>query len=121
MPTCVIDEGVETPMPGLDRFKRLLNRLVAGDVKLDRFNGVGRLRTLRVKPLNRLFSSLQRSATNDNMEGFSGAHECLDGLVANVLVPAGDEDDFGCCGCHGVVWFRFGKVMEYLLSSDLVL
>lgn len=56
--TSVVDKDVNVPWPGLDLLESLLDRLVAGDVNLDRFNDIGRRWTFCMKGLDRKLSLL---------------------------------------------------------------
>ena len=93
MHTSVIYKDVNVASTGLDLLKGLLDRLVAGDIDLDCFNSAGRLWTFLVKSLDRKLGLLQRAAAEEDMVGLVGLQKRLDGLVANAVVAAGDENN----------------------------
>ena len=93
MHTSVIDEGIDVPWTGLDLLESLLDRLVTGEIDLDRFNGVGRLWTLLVEGLDRKLGLLQRTTAEKNMVGVIGLQKRLDGLVADASIASSDEDN----------------------------
>ena len=100
MHTSVVDEGVDVAWTGLDLLESLLNRLVTGEINLDRFNGVSRLRTFLVEGLDRKLGLLQRTTAEKNVVGHVGLQKRLDGLIANAIVAAGDENNLWgrhCC------------------------
>lgn len=41
MHTSVVDEGINLPWTGLDLLGSLFDWIVTGEIKMDRFNGVG--------------------------------------------------------------------------------
>ena len=88
------------PGTGLDLLESLLDRLVTGEIKMERFNGVGRPWTFLVEGLDGKVELLQRTTTEKNVVGPVGLKQGLDGLVANATVAAGDENNFWgshCC------------------------
>jgi len=91
--TSVVDEGVETPWTGLDLFESLLDRLVAGEIELDRFNGVGRLWAFFVEGFNRKLALLRRPTAEDDVLGLVRLQKRLDGLIADTTVAASDENN----------------------------
>lgn len=93
--------GAEASWAGLDLLEGLLDRLVAGEVDLDRFDGVSRVWTFLLEGLDRMLGFLERMTAEKNVVGVAGLQERLDGLVADAIVAAGDENHFWehhwCC------------------------
>ena len=105
MHTGVVDEGVDVAWTGLDLLESLLDRLVTGEIELEGFDGVGRVRTFLAEALDRGFGLLRRTTAEENVVGLVGLQEGLNGLVANAIVAAGDENDLWgrhCCSLLSV-------------------
>ena len=81
------------PWTGLDLLESLLDRLVTGEIDLDRFDGVGRLWTFLVKAVDRKLGLLQKTTAEKNVVGLAGLQKRLDGLVADAIIATGDEDN----------------------------
>ena len=91
--TGVVDEHVDVPWTGLDLLVSLLDRLVTGEIDLDRFDGVGRLWTFFVEGVDRKLGLVQRSTAEKKVVGSVGLQQRFHSLVANAVVAAGDENN----------------------------
>ena len=98
--TCVVDEGVEMSRTGFDLRESLLDRLVTGDIDLDRLDGVGRLGTFLAEGVDGKLGFFQRTTTEKNAVGFFRLQQRLDGLVADAIVAAGDENSLWGRHCY---------------------
>jgi len=94
------------PWTGLDLLESLLDRLVTGEIDLDRFNGAGRLWTFLVEGLDRELGLLQRTTAEENVVGLVGLQKRLDGLVADAIVAAGDENNLLDRHCYYLLSVR---------------
>lgn len=70
--TGVVDEDVDVPWTGLDLLESLLDRLVTGEIDLDRFDGVGRLWAFFVEGVDRKLGLVQRSTAEKKVVGSVG-------------------------------------------------
>lgn len=93
MYTSIVDKGVEAPWTGLDLLKSLLDRLIAGEIDLDCFDGIARLWTFLVEGLDRKLALLWRTTAENDVMGLVRLQKRLDGLVADATVTASDENN----------------------------
>lgn len=101
MHTSVVDEDVDVPWTGLDLLESLLDRVVTGEIKMERFNSVGRPWTFLVEGLDGEPELIQRTTTEQNVVGLVRLEQGLHSLVAYPAVAAGDEDYlWGRHCCH---------------------
>ena len=101
MHTGIVDEDVEAAPTGLALLIGFSDGLVAVEVHLDGLDGVGGARAFLVQEIDCLLAVLEGAAAEEDVVGPVGLEQCLDCLVADGLVGAGDEDDFegvhSCC------------------------
>ena len=93
MHTTVVDEGVNVPWTGLNLLERLLDRLITHEINLNCFNGVGQLWTFLVEGLNHKLDLLQRTTVKKDVIGLVRLQKHLDGLIADAIVAASDENN----------------------------
>ena len=101
--TSVVNENVDATGPGLDLLSRVLDRLVAREVKGEQLDRVGGLGNLRADPLQPGLAFFHRAAAQVDVVRLVGLEQCLHGFVPDAVVGTSDDHDLWWSHCVGVM------------------
>ena len=94
------------PWTGLDLLESLLDRLVTGEIKMKRFDGVGRPWTFLVEGLYGESELVERTTAEKNVVGPVRLEQGLHGFVAYAAVAARHENNLWGRHCFHLLLVR---------------
>lgn len=91
--TGIVDQGVDSAMLGLDMVTRRPDGVVAGQLELEGFDGVGQGGTLVVDRVDGGVGFVHRSTAHDDMVATVRLEQGFDDFIADAVVAPSHQDN----------------------------